>query len=54
MFMNKVIKKGIEAINKTAKKVALESTNTASSYLYYEPEAPKSLKKWVSKDEKKA
>lgn len=43
--MNKVIKKGIEAINKTGKKVALKSTNTASAFLYYEPEAPKSMKK---------
>lgn len=43
--MNKVIKKGIEVVNKTAKKVALESTNAASSYLFYEPEAPKSMKK---------
>lgn len=43
--MKKVLSKGMEKIAKVAKKVAEESPNTMSAFLYYEPKAPKALKK---------
>ncbi|MBU5428235.1 cyclic lactone autoinducer peptide [Tissierella pigra] len=43
--MKKVLIKSIDKISKTAKKIAEESPNTVSTFLYYEPKAPKSIKK---------
>lgn len=45
MDMKKVLSKGIEKMGKVAKKIAEESPNTISTFLYYEPKAPKALKK---------
>ena len=42
-FMNKVIARGIMEISKLAKQVAESSPNTVSTFLYYEPKAPKNL-----------
>lgn len=43
--MKKVLTRGIEKISKAAKKVAEESPNTVSTFLYYEPKMPKEVKK---------
>lgn len=43
--MKKVLTRGIEEISKIAKKIAIESPNTVSTFLYYEPKAPKDLRK---------
>ena len=43
--MKNVITRGIDKISKVAKKIAVESPNTVSAFLYYEPKAPKNLKK---------
>ena len=39
--MKKIITKGIDKINKISKKIAEESPNTVSTFLYYEPKMPK-------------
>jgi len=44
--MKKVLIRGLEKLNNLAKKVAESSTNTVSTFLYYEPKAPKNLKNW--------
>ena len=41
--MNKVIARGIKEISKLAKQVAESSPNTVSTFLYYEPKAPKGI-----------
>lgn len=43
--MKKVLTRGIEEISKIAKKIAVESPNTVSTFLYYEPKAPEKIKK---------
>ncbi|WMM24595.1 cyclic lactone autoinducer peptide [Tissierella sp. MB52-C2] len=43
--MKKVLIKSIDKISKVAKKIAEESPNTVSTFLYYEPKAPKSIRK---------
>ena len=43
--MKKVLTRGIEEISKVAKKIAEESPNIVSTFLYYEPKAPKNLRK---------
>lgn len=43
--MKKVLTRGIEKISKAAKKVAEESPNTVSTFLYYEPKAPEKISK---------
>lgn len=42
--MKKVLIRGMEKVTKIAKKVAEESPNTVSAFLYYEPKSPKNLK----------
>lgn len=43
--MKKIMNRGMKSIENLAKKVAEESPNTLSGYLYYEPKMPDSLKK---------
>lgn len=42
--MRKVLINQLGKIGKFAKKVAEESPNTSSAFLYYEPKAPKLIK----------
>lgn len=38
--MKKILTRGIDTISKVAKKIAVESPNTVSTFLYYELKAP--------------
>lgn len=42
--MKKVLVNSIQKVSDFAKKVAIESPNTSSAFLYYEPKAPKVIK----------
>lgn len=51
--MKKIMKHGMKSIENLAKKVAKESPNTLSGYLYYEPKMPEGLKKNVKVNSEK-
>ncbi len=43
--MKKVLIRGMKKMGGVGKKIAEESPNTMYAFLYYEPKAPKALKK---------
>ena len=42
--MKRVLANSIQKVGDYAKKVAMESSNTSSAFLFYEPKAPKVIK----------
>lgn len=42
--MKKAIIRGIDKFSKSAKKIAIQSPNTVSTFLFYEPKAPESIR----------